>query len=74
MQPDMMLVIGMGLMVLSLPAIISAWAENRAPRVGALVLLGGGGLVVWALREKDGGYTWADLPDVLYGVIGQLMH
>lgn len=69
----MMLVTGMGLMVLSLPAIVAAWADNRAPRVGALVLLGGGGLVLWAAREKDGGYTWPEIPDVFYGVIGQIL-
>ncbi|MBV7394340.1 hypothetical protein [Mameliella sediminis] len=73
MEPDVMLVTGMGLLVLSLPSIVSAWADNRAPRVGALVLLAGGGLVVWAFREKPGGYRPADIPDVIYSVIGQML-
>ncbi|MBV6635273.1 MAG: hypothetical protein KI788_05145 [Mameliella sp.] len=74
MEPDMMLVTGMGLVVLSLPAIISAWSDNRAPRVGVLVLFGGAGLVFWAFREKDGGYRPQDIPDAVYGVIGQILN
>ncbi|MGP6088102.1 hypothetical protein [Antarctobacter jejuensis] len=74
MEPDMMLVVGMGLIVLSLPSILSAWTDSRAPRLGALLLLGGGGLAIWALSDKDGGYTWAEIPDVFYGVIGQILN
>ncbi|WP_417207432.1 hypothetical protein [Antarctobacter sp.] len=74
MQPDVMLVAGMGLVVLSLPAILSAWADRRAPRIGTLLLLGGGGLILWSVRSKEGGYAWADLPDVFYGVVGQILN
>lgn len=74
MEPDMKLVVGMGLVVLSLPAILTAWADNRAPRMGALLFLGGAGFVIWALRQKDGGYTWAQIPDVVYGAIGQILN
>lgn len=74
MHPDMMLVTGMLLVVLSLPAIAAAWADNRAPRVGALVLFGGAGLVFWAFREREGGYRLQDVPDAVYGVIGQILN
>ncbi len=74
MEPDMMLVVGMGLVVLSLPSILAAWADSRAPRLGALLFLAGGGLVIWALREKEGGYTWSQIPDVFYGVVGQILN
>mgnify|MGYP001813842091 CR=1 FL=1 len=74
MEPDVMLVSGMGLIVLSLPAMLSAWADGRAPRVGALVFLGGGGLVLWALRAKEGGYRLSEIPDVFYGVVGQTLN
>ncbi|WP_305969138.1 MULTISPECIES: hypothetical protein [unclassified Mameliella] len=74
MHPDMMLVTGMLLVVLSLPAIFAAWADNRAPRVGALVLFGGAGLVFWAFREREGGYRLQDVPDAVYGVIGQILN
>jgi hypothetical protein len=74
LEPDVMLVTGVGLMVLSLPAILSAWVENRAPRVGALVLIGGAGLALWAFQKKEGGYRLSDLPDVFYGVIAQILN
>lgn len=74
MEPDVMLVAGMGLVVLSIPAILSAWADRRAPQIGALLLLGGGGMIAWTLSRKQGGYTWAELPDVFYGVIGQILN
>lgn len=74
MQPDVMLVAGMGLVVLSLPAILSAWADRRAPRIGALLLLGGAGMILWTLSRAKGGYSWSDLPDVFYGVIGQILN
>lgn len=73
MEPDVMLVTGMALLVLSLPSIIAAWADSRAPRVGAVLLLGGAGLIYWAFRGKPGGYRWSEIPDVVYGVIGQIL-
>jgi hypothetical protein len=69
-----MLVTGMALGVLSLPAILAAWADDRAPRVGTLVMLAGGGLILWAMREKAGGYRLSDIPDVFYGVVAQVLN
>lgn len=74
MEPDVMLVTGLGLAVLSVPAIISAWAEGRSPRVGTVVLIGGGALAVWAFRSREGGYALAELPDVFYGVVAQILN
>ena len=74
MDPDVMLVTGMGLVVLSLPAIVAAWADGRAPRIGSLVLLGGGGLILWAIQDRPVGYTWAEIPRVFYGVVAQILN
>ncbi|MBN7786802.1 hypothetical protein JYP51_17880 [Ponticoccus gilvus] len=73
MDNDVALVTGLGLMVLALPSIIAAWSDGRAPRVGAVVLLAGGGLVLWAASRKPGGYRPAEIPEVLYGVIARLL-
>lgn len=73
MDNDVALVTGLGLMVLSLPSIIAAWSDGRAPRVGAVVLLAGGGLVLWAASRKPGGYRPTEIPEVLYGVIARLL-
>jgi len=73
MDPDVMLITGLGLAVLSLPSIISAWAEARAPRVGAIVLIAGLALCVYAFTQKDGGYRPSDVPTILYSFIGEML-
>jgi hypothetical protein len=73
MEPDVMLFAGLGLTVLSLPAILSAWADKRPPRVGAVVLLGGLGLVIWAALNKPGGYVLSDVPVVVYEMIARIL-
>lgn len=74
MDPDTALILGMGLMVLSIPSLIAAWSDGRAPRVAAIVLLAGAGIGYYALRQKEGGYTWSDIPNVLYTFIAQVMN
>ncbi|SPF77681.1 hypothetical protein [Pseudoprimorskyibacter insulae] len=73
MNSDTAILLGLFLLILAIPAIISAMSERRAPRVAALVLIGGGALVVYAFRSKEGGYTAEELPMVLYTMIGKLM-
>lgn len=73
MDNDIALVTGLGLAVLSLPSIIAAWSDGRAPRVGAFVLVAGGGLVLWAMSRKAGGYRLAEIPEVFYAVIARLL-
>lgn len=70
MQHDLMMVIGLIILVFSIPSIFSAFSENRAPRVAAIMLLIGGGLVVIALTQKPGGYTFRDIPHAFTRVVG----
>ena len=74
MDMDRLLMLGLGLIGLSLPAILSAWSESRAPRVGAVTLVAGAAVSLHAMTHKPGGYRLADLPDVFYSVIGGLLH
>jgi formate-dependent nitrite reductase membrane component NrfD len=71
MDPDLFLVIGLVIGVLSIPSLLSAFAENRAPRIGSIMALVAGVLVVVAVQKKAGGYQIADIPNVFYSVIGQ---
>ncbi|WP_425098127.1 hypothetical protein [Tropicibacter sp. S64] len=73
MDPDTTLVVGMVLAVLAIPAIVSAFSEGRAPRVAAIVVIVAGGLMVYAIQKKEGGYRFGDLPNVVYHVIGDLI-
>jgi hypothetical protein len=73
MEPDVMLIAGLGLAVLSLPALISAWVDKRPPRVGAVVLLTGLGLVAWAVTTRPGGYVLSEIPLLVYEMIARLL-
>ena len=73
MDPDLALVLGLVLGVISIPSILSAFSEGRPPRVAAIAAIMSGGLIVWALSRKPGGYTINDIPDVLVGVVARYL-
>lgn len=66
---DMIFIIGLILGVFSIPSIVSAFSERRAPRVATLVLMAGGAMVVWAIQNKPGGYQIQEIPDVFVRVV-----
>ena len=70
MEPDLMLVAGIVVCVFSVPAMVSAISDGRTPRVAAIAVLVGGGLVVAALNASPGGYALADVPRAFARVIG----
>lgn len=72
MNSDLMLVVGMVIGVLSLPALLNAWTEGRPPRAGAIMVMIAIGLIVAATQTKPGGYRIEQLPDVFFGVMRQL--
>lgn len=74
MNPDILLVIGLVVCVFAVPAIVSSLSDRRAPRTAAIAILIGGGLVVWALMEKPGGYTLAEIPDVIARVVAKVLN
>jgi len=73
MDADLAMALGLVLGVFSVPALLSAISEGRAPRVGALVLVISGGLILWAIPNKPGGYTIAELPAVILGVMARYL-
>ena len=74
MNNDQMLVVGIILCALSLPSLLAAFSESRAPRAGAIILLIGGVLLVVALSRQPTGYTFAEIPDIFVRVIGGLLN
>lgn len=74
MNTDIALVTGLVLLVLSIPAIFSAFSEGRAPRVAAVVMVIGGGLLVWAFSQKPGGFTFEEIPNAIVRVVAMVLN
>ncbi|MEW9918283.1 hypothetical protein AB2B41_01595 [Marimonas sp. MJW-29] len=73
MDPDLALTLGIVIAAFSIPSILSALADSRAPRASALTVLIGGGLILYAMQTSPGGYTLDQVPDVFARVVGQYM-
>lgn len=74
MDSDLVLVIGIVTFALAIPSLLSAFSESRPPRLGALMALVGGIMIVVAINRKSGGYTFAEIPHVFASVIARLMN
>ncbi len=74
MDTDLYLVIGLTLGILAVPSLLSAYAEGRAPRLGAILVLISGVLVIMALSKKPGGYQIIDIPHAFFRVIGRYLN
>ena len=74
MDTDLMLVIGLAVCVLAIPALLSAFSESRPPRFAAIMVLIGGVLLVTSLTQKPSGYTFAEVPEVIFKVIGRFLN
>ena len=66
---DLMLVIGIIVAGFSVPSILGAMAEKRSPRVGAIAILVGGSLILLAISQRPGGYTFEDVPAAFVRVV-----
>lgn len=73
MDPDLALVIGVIIAAFSVPSILSAVSDGRAPRASALTILIAGGLILYAIQTAAGGYQLADVPHVFTRVVAKYM-
>lgn len=74
MPYDIYLVFGLAILVLTIPSIVSAVVEGYAPRFSAIMILIGGGLLVLAVTQKPGGYTFQDVPFAITRVVAHFLH
>lgn len=72
METDLPLIAGLVIGALSVPSVLSALSDGRAPRVSLLAIFSAIGLVAFAVMQKPGGYRIAEVPDVFFRVLGQL--
>ncbi|KZX94342.1 MULTISPECIES: hypothetical protein [unclassified Sulfitobacter] len=73
MDPDLALTLGLLIAALSIPSIMSAMSDGRAPRASALTVLIAGGLIIYAVRETPGGYSLKRIPDVIVEVAARYL-
>ncbi len=73
MDPDLFLTLGLIIGALSIPSILSAMSDRRAPRASALTILIAGGLILGAVMLKPGGYRIEQIPDVFFSSIARFM-
>ncbi|MEL6511317.1 MAG: hypothetical protein AAFQ47_16665 [Pseudomonadota bacterium] len=71
MDNDLLFVIGLVLGGFSVPSIISALSDGRAPRVASIVVVMSGVMVVYAISNKPGGYQINDIPQIFIDVVGR---
>lgn len=69
-----MLVIGIILGVMSIPAMLNAFSDGRAPRLASVIVLLAGILIFVAVSEHKPTYAFSDLPDVFGRVFQRLMN
>ncbi len=73
MNTDLMLVIGLVLVVFSVPSIISALSDGRAPRVAAVVLIAAGSLVLYAIQQHPGDFRLEEIPNAFIRVVASII-
>ncbi|MCK0126955.1 hypothetical protein MWU76_21380 [Gelidibacter sp. F2691] len=73
MTYDTFFVVGLLILVLSLPSITGALRRGDPPRVPAIMLLIGGGLIAIALGAKPNGYSIETIPQVVGSVVTRWM-
>ncbi len=72
-DPDLMLIVGLVFAVLSVPSIIGAFSESRAPRLGIIMIVIGAGMVAWAINAKPGEFSFEELPETFISVIARYL-
>ncbi|MFV2001618.1 MAG: hypothetical protein ACC619_01405 [Paracoccaceae bacterium] len=73
MTNDFLLVLGIILAILSVPAMISAYASSQKPRSALVMLVLGGGLISWAVYQQPNTYSLDGLPELFVSVLANLI-
>lgn len=69
-----MFLLGVYLVPLALVSAVSAWADNRKPVLGGILLLGSGGLLAWVwVQRPEGMFTLRDVPELTVALAAQMM-
>ncbi|WP_298360388.1 hypothetical protein [uncultured Litoreibacter sp.] len=70
---EFILVFGIVIGVLAIPAIMSAWMDGSAPRVASFAVVISGAMIVYAIYNTPGGYSVNELPDIFTRVVASFL-
>ncbi len=73
MDAELLLVLGVAIGILSVPAVISAFSSGRPPRGAVIAAVVGGGLILFATLIKPGGFRADELPQIVARVVQRYM-
>jgi len=73
METDIFFVVGVVMAVFSIPSIVSALSDGRAPRVPAMMIILGGLLIGYAMQQRPGVYGLDTLPDTFVRVVAHYL-
>lgn len=74
MDTDLVLTAGILILALSLPALLSAWAESRLSRLGVAMVAAAVGMIAWAVYAAPTPYALEDIPQAMLGVLGRIIN
>jgi hypothetical protein len=74
MDTDLILIVGIIVAVLAVPALLSAFSSGLPPRGAAVAAVVGGALIVIAISLHPGGYRAQDIPDITARVIERYLN
>ena len=64
MDFDLIFFSGIAICLIALPVFVNAYSESRPPRLAAVMVALGGGMIVWAMASRPGGYALESIPDL----------
>ena len=74
MDTDLFLTIGILLIVLTLPSLLSAWTEGRPPRIAIIMLIAAATMIVVAVTGRPGGYAFNEVPATMLNVFARFIN
>jgi hypothetical protein len=73
MDHDLLLILGLVMLVLSIPSLMAALIDDRPPFVAGFGILLGIGMAGWAVIAGDRSINPAALPHLFYEVLGRYL-
>lgn len=74
MDIDLIFVAGIVIGAFSIPAIVSAFSDRRAPRMAAIFVMISTGMITYALQMRGEPYVLENLDDVFVSVVARYLN